>query len=664
MPEDSLLDSLEEALDIGLLEDMALGPNRYRFHHILMRQVVYERMSRTRRMRLHARAGRLMETAYAQRADVRVDQLLYHFEAAGVAAHASKVAQYAYLAGDQARQLFAYEEAQTYFKRALQVMDERGDEALHRLRASALFGLGRTQAALGQGGDAVANLGKAFERFIELGQIAQAVAIAEYPHLFHYIGEGIAQRIVEQTLDLIAPDSHETGRILSRYCRTLGVQFGDYDQATTAYQTALRIAVREHDTGLEMRTLANGGSLDAFHLHWRQGLDKCLRAIDLAPVVEDDYTAASAHGWAARCHYVLGSLASGRRQAAEALRLASKLGDRYWLGTAHWLGEIGAHMAGDWDAALVLSDRCLALSNHDLRFLSTRALLAYQLGDVEQGREYLETLLLHLRRLEFGHAPQFLHSAVATPAVISLISGETGLFDVITSQAKALLSSPAATPLVDMWARVTLALVAVQTGDKTRAQSQYASLCPRRGAMLVSGTIGVAADRLLGLLSETADRTAQAISHFTQAYQFCIQGGYQPEAAWCLYDCGRLQMKSRVAADRQRAQLLLGQSFDMASGLGMKPLVDRLSGYVDHAREGSSRFVASTDNLSPRETDVLRLIARGKTNREISAELFISPSTVVHHVTNILTKTGASNRAEAAAYAALHGLVERRDLAP
>jgi DNA-binding CsgD family transcriptional regulator/pimeloyl-ACP methyl ester carboxylesterase len=61
-------------------------------------------------------------------------------------------------------------------------------------------------------------------------------------------------------------------------------------------------------------------------------------------------------------------------------------------------------------------------------------------------------------------------------------------------------------------------------------------------------------------------------------------------------------------------------------------------------------------NLSAREVEVLRLIAAGKSNQQIADELVISLSTVLHHVTNILTKTGCSNRTEAAAYAHRHGL--------
>jgi DNA-binding NarL/FixJ family response regulator len=62
-------------------------------------------------------------------------------------------------------------------------------------------------------------------------------------------------------------------------------------------------------------------------------------------------------------------------------------------------------------------------------------------------------------------------------------------------------------------------------------------------------------------------------------------------------------------------------------------------------------------DLSPREIEVLRLVAAGKTNQLIADELIISPNTVAHHVQNILEKTESANRAEATSYAHRQGLV-------
>ena len=60
--------------------------------------------------------------------------------------------------------------------------------------------------------------------------------------------------------------------------------------------------------------------------------------------------------------------------------------------------------------------------------------------------------------------------------------------------------------------------------------------------------------------------------------------------------------------------------------------------------------------LTPREGEVLKLIASGLSNRDIAGELFITTNTVANHVKNILSKTGSVNRTEAAAFAVDHGL--------
>lgn len=61
--------------------------------------------------------------------------------------------------------------------------------------------------------------------------------------------------------------------------------------------------------------------------------------------------------------------------------------------------------------------------------------------------------------------------------------------------------------------------------------------------------------------------------------------------------------------------------------------------------------------LSAREVEVLRLVAAGKTNRAIAAELFISEKTVARHLSNIFPKVGVSSRAAATTHAYEHDLV-------
>jgi DNA-binding NarL/FixJ family response regulator len=55
---------------------------------------------------------------------------------------------------------------------------------------------------------------------------------------------------------------------------------------------------------------------------------------------------------------------------------------------------------------------------------------------------------------------------------------------------------------------------------------------------------------------------------------------------------------------------------------------------------------------------VLRLIARGRTNREVAQQLFIAPKTVGRHIENLYRKIGVSSRAAAAVFAMEHGLLE------
>ena len=63
--------------------------------------------------------------------------------------------------------------------------------------------------------------------------------------------------------------------------------------------------------------------------------------------------------------------------------------------------------------------------------------------------------------------------------------------------------------------------------------------------------------------------------------------------------------------------------------------------------------------LSPRECEVLRLLATGRSNQEIGEALFISPRTAGTHVANIFGKLGVGSRAAAVAFAHSHGLLGR-----
>ena len=75
-------------------------------------------------------------------------------------------------------------------------------------------------------------------------------------------------------------------------------------------------------------------------------------------------------------------------------------------------------------------------------------------------------------------------------------------------------------------------------------------------------------------------------------------------------------------------------------------------------REVRTPEVPAPQALTERENDVLRLLARGKANKEIAFELIIGEKTVKTHVSNILLKLGVQSRTQAALYAAQNGLAE------
>jgi DNA-binding CsgD family transcriptional regulator len=130
-----------------------------------------------------------------------------------------------------------------------------------------------------------------------------------------------------------------------------------------------------------------------------------------------------------------------------------------------------------------------------------------------------------------------------------------------------------------------------------------------------------------------------------------------PLVAYCRWR----QAEALVAAGASRAQASgpLRQAHAVAARIGAKPLAEQLELLAQRARlELASPDVGSPDGkeglgellgLTPREAEVLTLVARGYTNREIAATLVISVRTAGVHVSHILRKLGAPNRLEAAA---------------
>jgi DNA-binding NarL/FixJ family response regulator len=115
-----------------------------------------------------------------------------------------------------------------------------------------------------------------------------------------------------------------------------------------------------------------------------------------------------------------------------------------------------------------------------------------------------------------------------------------------------------------------------------------------------------------------------------------------------------------AARVRTRIALACRQLGDGASAElefeGARRAFEQLGASPDLVRLARLEGTATPGGLSRRESEVLTLVAAGKTNRAIATELVISEKTVARHVSNILGKLGLSSRAEATAYAYKHGL--------
>jgi DNA-binding CsgD family transcriptional regulator len=121
----------------------------------------------------------------------------------------------------------------------------------------------------------------------------------------------------------------------------------------------------------------------------------------------------------------------------------------------------------------------------------------------------------------------------------------------------------------------------------------------------------------------------------------------------------RLAEALLAAGRREEAAEQARAAHDTALRLGAAPLREALDALVRRGGLAESpaageRFAA----LTAREDDVLRLLGRGRTNRQIGEELFISGKTASVHVSNILAKLGAASRTEAVAIAYREGLIE------
>jgi DNA-binding CsgD family transcriptional regulator len=211
---------------------------------------------------------------------------------------------------------------------------------------------------------------------------------------------------------------------------------------------------------------------------------------------------------------------------------------------------------------------------------------------------------------------------------------------------------------VDDWrgvasSRIASALVAGELGDHKRSATLYGESI---GLWEVFGIQEGLAAWLAGVatLAVARDRLVLAARLFGAAHGLAADAGvtfHLPERT--AYERAQATIRATVGEVRSMAAWQEGRALPAAQAVAeARELVATLS-----AEEADTAQAIEPFGLTTRERDVLRLLATGRTDREIAAALFVSPRTIQTHVAHIRKKLGVSSRTEAAALAIRHDLV-------
>tara|TARA_B100002003_G_scaffold129644_1_gene119836 strand:+ start:7965 stop:9869 length:1905 start_codon:yes stop_codon:yes gene_type:complete len=399
MSGDELLESLEEALSVRVIEEFSDTEGRYQFTHKLIRNTLAEELSLTRRTRLHARVAETLEQLYGAEAQAHAAELAHHFSQAETVLGTEALVRYSILAAERAIVSYTYEEAKTHFDQAMKAKTGQGVDSE---MAAILFGLGRAQVATyvrdEEARQAVSNLSRAFDYYDEVGDVDRALPIAQIPPTTYIASDPKFRRLVTRTLELAPTDSHHARALLQTSGLELGLRGADYEGARDTFDRAIAIARRTEDAALEMSVLSQAARVDWYHLRFQQCLDRGLAAIDLAYRVNDVSAEVRARVHALGSQVVIGDLEGARQHAPALVSVAEKSRLRSRLAMALALNADLSRFEGDWRKARKFSDRALTEGPLFAHILGPRVLLEYDTGEFNQGEAYLKRLLKSTRR--------------------------------------------------------------------------------------------------------------------------------------------------------------------------------------------------------------------------------------------------------------------------
>jgi len=661
LPEPAVRESLRRAVEHGVLvADQATGS--FRFRHALLAEAVYGTILPGEREELHARlADELAHSGAAAPAE-----LAPHWAAAGRSAEALAASVEA---ARQAEAVFGLAEALAHLERALALWSAVPDAAeLVRLDLAELCSWAAELA--GQTGAAPCAVELA-RRAIELaGETDGPRAALLHESLGRCLfasGRGDdALAAFERAVALVPaqPPSPERAQALAALGNGLMLA-RRLDESRAICEQALALARAVGARGAELRALTVLGTDLAYLGRAEEGLAQLRLALRLAEERADPVALQRAHVNLTDVVMMLGRPRESARLAEAALPVFRGYGLDHGTLVANRIEALVA--SGEWDEAERASAAALRAitANYPHHALITRGELEVGRGDFDAARSHFETARATLR----------LDRDVATydTFVIELALWERRW----TDAAEAVRDGLARARSRDM-AQIRVWLCA----KGLRAEAELAALArARQDADAVSDHLKRA--RTLLAAARDAEAKASPVTPNAGGWRALAEGEYEracgvarpelwseaagawerlerpPLAAYCRWR----QAEALVAAGAPRADATapLRAAHAVAARLGARPLLRELELLAERARLDPTPLDAGPPEarqsleellgLTPREAEVLTLIARGLTNREIAAALVISVKTASVHVSHILRKLDAPNRLEAAAIA-------------
>jgi len=505
-------------------------------------------------------------------------------------------------------------------------------------KAEALCGTSRSP-------EAPSSYRKAFDHYRATGNVERAVGIAV---LNSRIGQPGVLDLCRDVLPLVPVDSLGAGRILARMGACLAYGSTEDTEGVRILEKALAIARVHGDLVLELQALSSWAEIDWFYHRPEDMATKQRRILELAARAGNHLAEFWSHSLLSDTARREGRLEEAREHLSAMYRLCERLGEHWLMRYPLYNDAASAAHAGDWERARHFTNQALRASPDWYRPMYNAVDIEYQTGNTTQGRQFLERVIDLAGRQERS-ASQEVAAGVEAAGKAAYLWGDVSFAQVARSLAHALLAdSP--NPLLDAWARNGLAYLAVAEGDVAEARAQY----DRKLALLSVTADHLGAD-ILGLLARTFGDRERALGHLRHAHDHLAHE--RPRYGWICFELGQTLVEAGGAA-AQEARALWQEALGIARELGMPPLEERVTRAMAELEPTSADDPAALPaGLSPREAEVLRLLATGKTNKEIAFELHISEKTVVNHVSHLFAKTGAGNRVEAAAFAARHGLI-------